>query len=220
MLYARAMLSARSALTHSLTQSLLVVLRTVPLQYKFLEFVYKYHSTIEDEVLYPALESKIKNVTLAYSVEHEDEELLLEGLSALLAQAGGDGDGDEQKIEDIGGFVHGLARKVEEVDTTLRKHLDKEEAQLLPLLRDEFTIQEQSELVVQFMCCVPVSEMTRMMKWLFRSLDRGQRHGLMEQVKGCIRDPLLKEILVHMWLAWQQQGGLVSGLSSSRGREV
>ena len=190
------------------------------MQYKFLEFVYKYHSTIEDEVLYPALESKIKNVTLAYSVEHEDEELLLEGLSALLAQAGGDGDGDEQKIEDIGGFVHGLARKVEEVDTTLRKHLDKEEAQLLPLLRDEFTIQEQSELVVQFMCCVPVSEMTRMMKWLFRSLDRGQRHGLMEQVKGCIRDPLLKEILVHMWLAWQQQGGLVSGLSSSRGREV
>ena len=148
----------------------------------FLEFVYKYHSTIEDEVLYPVLEAKIKNVTLAYSVEHEDEEYLLEGLSALLAQAsdlgrvdgdgagGGGHSGSKSKAEDIESFVHGLARKVEEVNTTLRKHLDKEEEQLLPLLRDQFTIQEQSDLVVQFMCCIPVSDMTRMLKWLFRRL--------------------------------------------------
>ena len=202
---------------------------------QFLENVYKYHSTIEDEVLYPALEAKIKNVTLAYSVEHEDEEYLLEGLSALLAQASvightdgdcdtsGDGHGrDNIRKEDIEAFVHGLARKVEEVNTTLRKHLDKEEEQLLPLFRDQFTIQEQSELVVQFMCCIPVSDMTRMLKWLFRRLDGGQRLGLVEQVKGCIRDPLLKEIMVHMWLAWQQEQRSFSGkaATSSRGGQV
>ena len=211
-------------------KSAVSILRT---KYHYLEFVYKYHSTIEDEVLYPALESKIKNVTLAYSVEHEDEELLLEGLSALLAQAGGEdcahehrhhGDGettmDENKREDVEAFVHGLARKVEEVDTTLRKHLDKEEAQLLPLLRGQFTIQEQSELVVQFMCCIPVSEMTRMLKWLFRSLDKAQRYELMEQVKGAIRDPLLKEILVHMWLAWQQPLSSVSISRTYSSRQV
>ena len=199
----------------------------------FLEFVYKYHSTIEDEVLYPALESKIKNVTLAYSVEHEDEEYLLEALSTLLAQASeaghstghGESGNDQSKgsnESDIESFVHGLARKVEEVNTTLRKHLDKEEEQLLPLLTDQFTIQEQSELVVQFMCCIPVSEMSRMLKWLFRRLDADQRHGLMEQVKGSIRDPLLKEILVHMWLAWQQEQRSMSGMlaTSSRGAQV
>ncbi len=203
----------------------------------FLEFVYKYHSTIEDEVLYPVLEAKIKNVTLAYSVEHEDEEYLLEGLSALLAQASdighvggadasgvasGVASGSDSKAEDIESFVHGLARKVEEVNTTLRKHLDKEEEQLLPLLRDQFTIQEQSDLVVQFMCCIPVSDMTRMLKWLFRRLDAAQRLGLAEQVKGCIRDPLLKEIMVHMWLSWQQEQRSLSGnaATSSRGGQV
>ena len=200
----------------------------------FLEFVYKYHSTIEDEVLYPVLEAKIKNVTLAYSVEHEDEEYLLEGLSALLAQAsdlgrvdgdgagGGGHSGSNSKAEDIESFVHGLARKVEEVNTTLRKHLDKEEEQLLPLLRDQFTIQEQSDLVVQFMCCIPVSDMTRTLKWLFRRLDATQRLGLVEQVKGSIRDPLLKEVMVHMWLAWQQEQRLLSGkaATSSRGGQV
>lgn len=67
-------------------------------RYRFLEQIYKYHSSVEDEVgavwlpsswrrishvktysmifwqvVYPALDSKVKNVTLAYSVEHQDE---------------------------------------------------------------------------------------------------------------------------------------------------
>ena len=64
-------------------------------RYRFLEQIYKYHSSVEDEVccvvlctcmgqglyaiagkaqvVYPALEGKVKNVTRAYSVEHEDE---------------------------------------------------------------------------------------------------------------------------------------------------
>lgn len=42
-------------------------------RYRFLGQVYKYHSSVEDEVVYPALDSKVRNVTLAYSVEHEDE---------------------------------------------------------------------------------------------------------------------------------------------------
>lgn len=67
-------------------------------RYYFLEQVYKYHSSVEDEVtlccfqllctacwhilvtsnlppqvVYPALDSKVRNVTSAYSVEHQDE---------------------------------------------------------------------------------------------------------------------------------------------------
>lgn len=105
--------------------SLLMDLQT---RYYFLNQVYKYHSSVEDEVVYPALDAKVKNVTLAYSVEHQDEEALFEQLAGLLSAA----------TRQTGAARHDTLRKlickVEEIHTTLRKHLAKEEAQLLPLL--------------------------------------------------------------------------------------
>lgn len=44
-----------------------------------------------------------------------------------------------------------LICKVEEIHTTLRKHLAKEEEQLLPLLLQHFSFAEQAELVAQFL---------------------------------------------------------------------
>jgi zinc finger-like protein len=45
---------------------------------------------------------------------------------------------------------------VEEIHITLRKHLSKEEAQLLPLLLQHFSHAEQAELVAQFLYCIPL----------------------------------------------------------------
>jgi hypothetical protein len=47
--------------------------------------------------------------------------------------------------------------QVEEIHTTLRKHLRKEEEQLLPLLLSHFSAGEQAELVAQFLCSIPLS---------------------------------------------------------------
>ena len=47
--------------------------------------------------------------------------------------------------------------QVEEIHTTLRKHLRKEEEQLLPLLVAHFSTAEQAELVAQFLCSIPLS---------------------------------------------------------------
>lgn len=46
---------------------------------------------------------------------------------------------------------------MEEIHTTLRKHLRKEEEQLLPLLLAHFSHGEQAELVAQFLCSIPLS---------------------------------------------------------------
>jgi zinc finger-like protein len=77
-------------------------------------------------------------VTLAYSVEHEDEEHLLEELSSILTSenalkgfcedGGVDGHSDGSVHTSEG--LHKLARKVEEVHTTLTKHLEKEGEQM------------------------------------------------------------------------------------------
>ena len=89
------------------------------------------------QVVYPALDAKVRNVTSAYSVEHEDEERLLEQLSALLSIALCQ-DGKERAAT-----LRQLECKIEEVHTTLRKHLAKEEEQLFPLLLKHFSFAEQ-----------------------------------------------------------------------------
>ena len=59
-----------------------------------------------------------------------------------------------------------LICKVEEIHTTLRKHLAKEEEQLLPLLVANFTHQEQAELIAQFLYSIPLSIVERFLAWL------------------------------------------------------
>ena len=89
------------------------------------------------QVVYPALDAKVKNVTSAYSVEHEDEERLFEQLSALLSAA------LQQDGRELAATLRQLECKIEEVHLTLRKHLAKEEEQLFPLLLKHFTFAEQ-----------------------------------------------------------------------------
>lgn len=89
------------------------------------------------QVVYPALDSKVKNVTSAYSVEHEDEERLFEQLSTLLSAA------LQQSGKERTVTLRQLECKIEEVHITLKKHLAKEEEQLFPLLLKHFTFAEQ-----------------------------------------------------------------------------
>ncbi|MEW5316527.1 MAG: hypothetical protein WDW38_007895 [Sanguina aurantia] len=137
--------------------------------YRFLEQVYKYHSSVEDEVVYPALDSKVRNVTKAYSVEHQDEEILFEQLSQQLAKATGETGPDRQQT------IRALTCKVEEIHTTLRKHLAKEEEQLLPLLLAHFDFSEQvrhapTALLVQQHSNpsrrIPLSTVERVLAWI------------------------------------------------------
>ncbi|KAL4436350.1 hypothetical protein ABPG77_009912 [Micractinium sp. CCAP 211/92] len=168
-------------------------LRALRERYHFLEQVYKYHSSVEDEVVYPALDSKVRNVTLAYSVEHEDEEHLFEQLFQLLSRALGEPEGREQLAT-----VRLLACKVEEIHTTLRKHLRKEEEQLLPLLLAHFSHGEQAELVAQFLCSIPLSTVEQVLGWLKQQVPQQEQAALLVQLRHVVADRLLQQLL----LAW------------------
>jgi len=48
-------------------------LETIQARFQLLGQINRYHSCVEDEVVYPALEFKVRNVTPAYSVEHGEE---------------------------------------------------------------------------------------------------------------------------------------------------
>lgn len=65
-----------------------------------------------------------------------------------------------------------LICKVEEIHTTLRKHLAKEEEQLLPLLLQHFSFAEQAELVAQFLYSIPLETVERVLSNLKRRIPR------------------------------------------------
>lgn len=247
--------------------------------------------TVSWQVVYPALDSKVKNVTLAYTVEHEDEvsshrglatsrvsylnelpvmssltfikttsmlvtnqnmaagadrllsrcschvgrfephqqlcppppprtpphlapphtttprtqEQLFDQLAQLLSRAVQEEGAAGQQVATL----RLLACKVEEVHTTLRNHLAKEEEQLLPLLLHHFSQREQAELVAQFFCCIPLATVQPVLAWLERTVPQAEQEALLHQVQEVVSDRLLQQLLVS-WLApacWPPRGG-------------
>jgi len=211
-------------------------------RYAFLEQVYKYHSSVEDEVrcgvrgrereqaagarntrrplpicaprahpssllpnsnkqtnkqvVYPALDARgVRNyVTSAYTVEHADEEALLGGTAPLLAAALAAPRGAPRRAA-----VRALSCQVEAVHTTLRKHLAKEQAQLLPLLRAHFTRGEQARLVAQFIYCIPCATVERVLAWLRPRVPLEELEALSGHLREAVPDRALLQ-LVEGWL--------------------
>eukprot|EP00803_Ostreobium_quekettii_P008044 evm.model.scf_323EXC.4 EVM.evm.TU.scf_323EXC.4 scf_323EXC:18158-30601(+) len=164
---------------------------------RFLEQIYKYHSVAEDEVVYPALESKVKNVTQAYSVEHDDEVELLEQLKQLLSGLAA------QEGAEVVAAVREVICKLEEVTITLRKHLAKEEQQLYPLLLQHFSYVEQADLVAQFLCCIPLAAVARVLDWLKPIVPQEEQDQLVDHIREANPDDLLLQLLL-MWLDPEQ----------------
>ena len=75
-------------------------------------------------------------------------------------------------------MYRGLVCKVEEVHRTLKKHLAKEEEQLLPLLLLHFSFSEQAELVAQFLYCIPLATVERVLAWLKPTVPKVSHHAV------------------------------------------
>ncbi|KAL0372638.1 UNVERIFIED_CONTAM: Zinc finger protein BRUTUS [Sesamum calycinum] len=85
----------------------------------FLRSIYKHHSNAEDEVIFPALDIRVKNVARTYSLEHEGESLLFDQLFSLL-------DNDTRNEES---YKRELASCTGALQTSISQHMSKEEEQ-------------------------------------------------------------------------------------------
>ena len=103
------------------------------------------------------------------------QERLFEQLMQLLATAAAGSAGAR------GGALRQLSCKAEEVHTTLRKHLAKEEEQLFPLLLAHFSVAEQAELVAQFLCCIPLAAVEAVLAWLKPAVPQAEQEDLLAQ---------------------------------------
>ncbi|CAK9873098.1 unnamed protein product [Sphagnum jensenii] len=166
-------------------------------RYLFLFTIYKHHSSAEDEVIFPALDLRVKNVAHTYSLEHQEEGELLDQMSGLLSKA----------MVEKGIVPLTLRRELltctEALQTMLCQHLSKEEEQVFPLLMEHFTFEEQAALVWQFMCSIPVNLMEKFLPWLASCLSHEER----QEMVACMHEIVPRqELLQQVVFAWLKGG--------------
>ncbi|CAN4124837.1 unnamed protein product [Withania somnifera] len=156
----------------------------------FLRSIYKHHCNAEDEVIFPALDIRVKNVARTYSLEHEGEGVLFDHLFALL-------DSDMQSEES---YRRELASCTGALQTSISQHMSKEEEQVLPLLMEKFSFEEQASLVWQFLCSIPVNMMSEFLPWLSSSISADECKDMHKYLHKVIPDEELLQEIMFTWI--------------------
>ncbi|KAK3247543.1 hypothetical protein CYMTET_42962 [Cymbomonas tetramitiformis] len=168
----------------------------------FLHSCYKWHSKQEDQVVFPALETRVHNVVRAYSLEHEAEERLFEEFKSQLAAALSE-TGTRRKA-----VLKALCCTCEAIQITLQQHLAKEEEQVLPLVGCHFSVTEQAKMFWQLLCSIPVRWVGRVMHWALSSLTPEEHSEMISVIQHealSEHDAELHQLL-HAWLSLEDPG--------------
>ncbi|KAJ0725095.1 putative transcription factor C2H2 family [Helianthus annuus] len=159
-------------------------------RYHFLRSIYKHHCNAEDEVIFPALDIRVKNVARTYSLEHEGESAIFDQLFTLL-------DSDMQNKES---FRRELASCTGALQTSISQHMSKEEEQVIPLLVEKFSFEEQASLVWQFLCSIPVNMMAEFLPWLSASVSSDERQEMRSCLCRVIPEEKLLQQIIFTWM--------------------
>ncbi|KAK2965932.1 hypothetical protein RJ640_005348 [Escallonia rubra] len=162
-------------------------------RFEFLKVVYEYHCTAEDEVIFQALDVRVKNVVCTYSLEHKSIDELFNSIfhcfNILVSED-----------EDIFKPYQELVFCIGTIQASICQHMMKEEKQVFPLLMKKFSSEEQASLVWQFMCSIPVMLLEKILQWITFSLSPDDQFDVERCIKEVVlKDKLLEEV-VTSWL--------------------
>eukprot|EP00268_Persea_americana_P069251 TRINITY_DN980_c0_g1_i2.p1 TRINITY_DN980_c0_g1~~TRINITY_DN980_c0_g1_i2.p1 ORF type:complete len:1235 (+),score=218.82 TRINITY_DN980_c0_g1_i2:393-4097(+) len=162
-------------------------------RYRFLHKIYKYHCAGEDEVVFHALDKHVRNVACTYSLEHSSISDLFDSLFYWLDVLLND-DGPSSKP------CHELAHLTGTIQTSICRHMLKEEKQVFPLLMQRLSFKEQASLVWQFICSVPVILLEDFLPWMMSYLSVREHADAIFCIKEIIpKERLLQEVVIS-WL--------------------
>ncbi|KAF3438579.1 hypothetical protein FNV43_RR21342 [Rhamnella rubrinervis] len=158
--------------------------------YHFLRSIYKHHSNAEDEVIFPALDIRVKNVAQTYSLEHKGESNLFNHLFELLTC----------NVQNDENFPRELASCTGALQTSISQHMAKEEEQVFPLLIEKFSLEEQASLLWQFLCSIPVNMMAEFLPWLSSSISPDEYQDLRKCLTKIIPEEKLLQQVIFTWM--------------------
>ncbi|KAK3440483.1 hypothetical protein EUGRSUZ_B00741 [Eucalyptus grandis] len=159
-------------------------------RYHFLRSMCKHHTSAEDEVIFPALDIRVKNVAQTYSLEHEGESNLFDHLFDLLNNVA--------RMDE--NFPRELASCTGALQTSISQHMAKEEEQVFPLLTEKFSFEEQASLVWQFLCSIPVNMMMEFLPWLSSSISHEEYQDLCKCLSKIVPEEELLQQVIFTWM--------------------
>ncbi|KAL0701751.1 hypothetical protein Bca4012_057873 [Brassica carinata] len=162
-------------------------------KFEFLKLVYKYHSAAEDEVIFLALDARVKNIVSNYSLEHDGTDDLFTSIFHWLRVL-------EQELGNISDVLREVILSISTIQSSICQHMLKEERQVFLLIIEKFTFQEQASLVWQFICSVPVMVLEDFLPWMLSYLSHGERNEVVNCLKDVVRNDDSLQQVISSWL--------------------
>ena len=187
-------------------------------RFRLLWGLYRAHSNAEDEIVFPALESKetLHNVSHSYTLDHKQEEELFQDISTVLSKLSQLHDGLSHPLDVEDGTDHisnneiDWARKHNELLTklqglcksirvTLSNHVHREELELWPLFDKHFSVDEQDKIIGRIIGTTGAEVLQSMLPWVTSALSLEEQNKMLDTWKQATKNTMFDEWLNEWW---------------------
>lgn len=192
------------------------ILRQFTGRFRLLWGLYRAHSNAEDDIVFPALESKesLHNVSHSYMLDHKQEEKLFEDISHVLSElsvlhedfqmtnesnsetSGVSFRDNNRKYNELATKLQGMCKSIR---VTLDQHIFREELELWPLFGRHFTVEEQDKIVGRIIGTTGAEVLQSMLPWVTSALTEDEQNKLMDTWKQATKNTMFKEWLNDCW---------------------
>ncbi|XP_004242165.1 zinc finger protein BRUTUS-like At1g74770 isoform X1 [Solanum lycopersicum] len=167
-------------------------------------FLYQLHSKSEDEIAFPALESKgqLRNVSHSYGIDHKLEVEQFDRISIVLNEITSlQGcvdmiDSNKLKYKKLCLNLHDTCISMHK---TLTDHIYREEVELWPLFKEHFSVEEQEKIIGDMLGRTKAEILREMIPWLMASLTPEEEHGIMSIWRKVTKNTKFFEWLGEWW---------------------
>lgn len=152
------------------------------------------HSQAEDDIILPLLDKRVPGISETYHDDHCDERKLFQDLAECLQDL--QCVSDETECTRLVIKLYGLAETLRD---DMVSHLKREEKDMWPVLKQHFSLEEQSEVVALIFGQMPASRLRELLPWMIRSLSVSEGNIMMNHILEVTRSTMF-ETWLKTWL--------------------
>ena len=144
----------------------------------FFTEILMWHAAGEDELVFPAMDKVAPLVAQGYLHDHSEFDMMTEGMAKMVAAS-------DPLV---------AARETAAMTAVLRIHLDKEDQQLYPILRERTSLEEQTAIVGGMAAHVPPERNPEFIRWFFPLLEHDDREMWTRVVMGLMPEEVFAQV--------------------------
>ncbi|KAL5569562.1 hypothetical protein UlMin_026137 [Ulmus minor] len=159
-------------------------------KYHFLGLIYKHQLNAKDEVIFAALDARVKNLVKTYFLQHKGERDLFDELLELL----------NSTMKNEVTFTRELASLTGALQQLVTQNMAKEEKQVFPLIMENFSLEEQASLLWKFLSSMPTYVLAKVLSWLPTSISTSEYQDLNECLRKIVPEEMLLQQALFNWI--------------------